>query len=168
MEDTSWISNILTNPFLRGLTIGLLTAAIFWVRGLLKARELNLHLKKLREHLHTKLEIDSAENERRKADLEKIKQERDNLRNMVQVLNQKPGRQELRQVQVYQKAIEIMFEKSPGFAPAWQITIKEAEEEMKRAERGIIPFFKRMTTSSSPGSEKSSKKQLELEQSTGH
>jgi hypothetical protein len=168
MEDTSWISNILANPFLRGLTIGLLVAAILWVRGLLKTRELNGNLKKLREHLHTKLEIDSAENERRKGDLEKIKQERDNLRNMVQVLNQKPGRQELRQVQVYQKAIEIMFEKSPGFAPAWQITIKEAEEEIKRAERGIIPFFKRMTTSSSPGSEKSSKKTLELEQSTGH
>jgi len=168
MEDTSWISNILANPFLRGLTIGLLIAAILWVRGLLKTRELNRHLKKLREHLHTKLEIDSAENERRKGEMEKIKQERDNLRNMVQVLNQKPGRQELRQVQVYQKAIEIMFEKSPGFAPAWQITAKEAEEEIKRAERGIIPFFKRMTTSSSSGSEKSSKKTLELEQSTGH
>lgn len=166
MEDTSWIANILTNPFLRGLTIGLAIAAFLWVRGLFKARELKGNLKKLREHLHTKLEIDSAENERRKADLEKIKQERDNLRNMVQVLNQKPGRQELRQVQVYQKAIEIMFEKSPGFAPAWQITVKEAEEEVKRAERGIIPFFKRMTTSSSNGSEKGTKKPLELEQST--
>jgi len=166
MEDTSWIANILTNPFLRGLTIGLAIAAFLWVRGLFKARELKGNLKKLREHLHTKLEIDSAENERRKADLEKIKQERDNLRNMVQVLNQKPGRQELRQVQVYQKAIEIMFEKSPGFAPAWQITVKEAEEEVKRAERGIIPFFKRMTTSASNGAEKAAKKTLELEQST--
>ena len=169
MENTSWIANILANPFLRGLTIGLLIAAILWARGLLKARELNGNLKKLREHLHTKLEIDSADNERRKNEMEKVKQERDNLRNMVQVLNQKPGRQELRQVQVYQKAIEIMFEKSPGFAPAWQITVREAEDEVKRAEGGIIPFFKRMTTSSSPGSsEKSSKKTLELEQSTGH
>lgn len=168
MENSNWISDILSNPFLRGLTIGLLIAAILWVRGLLKARELNGNLKKLREHLHTKLEIDSAENERRKGELDRVKQERDNLRNMVQVLNQKPGRQELRQVQVYQKAIEIMFEKSPGFAPAWQITIKEADEEIKRAERGIIPFFKRMTTSNSSGSEKSSKKTLELEQSTGH
>ncbi len=166
MEQTSWISDILANPFLRGLCIGLAVAVVFWVRGWMKARELNGNLKKLREHLHTKLEIDSAENERRKEEMDKIKQERDNLRNMVQVLNQKPGRQELRQVQVYQKAIEIMFEKSPGFAPAWQITVKEAEEEMKRAERGIIPFFKRMTTSN-PGSEKSSKKTLELEQSTG-
>ena len=167
MEDTSWISGIFANPFLRGLLVGLFIALVLWVRGLFKVRDLNGSLKKLREHLHTKLEIDSAENERRKGEMDKLRQERDNLRNMVQVLNQKPGRQELRQVQVYQKAIEIMFEKSPGFAPAWQITVKEAEEEMKRAERGIIPFFKRMT-STSPGSEKSSKKTLELEQSTGH
>ena len=45
--------------------------------------------------------------------------------------------------------------------------MKEAEEEIKRAERGIIPFFKRMTTSS-PGAERSGKKALELEQSTGN
>ena len=163
----NWITSIFTNPFLRGLAIGLLIAAILWVRGLLKTRELNANLKKLREHLHTKLEIDSAENERRKGEMEKTRQERDNLRNMVQVLNQKPGRQELRQAQVYQKAIEIMFEKSPGFAPAWQITVKEAEEELKRAESGIIPFFKRMTSSGSSGTDKATKKTLELEQSTG-
>lgn len=168
MDNSTWISDILANPFLRGLCIGLLIAAILWVRGWLKARELNGNLKKLREHLHTKLEIDSAENERRKGETDKLKQERDNLRNMVQVLNQKPGRQELRQVQVYQKAIEIMFEKSPGFAPAWQITVKEAEEEIKRAERGIIPFFKRMTGSGSSSTDRGGKKPLELEQSSGH
>ena len=168
MNDSSLIADILTNPFLRGLAIGLAVALILWVRGLLKTRELNGNLKKLREHLHTKLEIDSAENERRKGEMDKVRQERDNLRNMVQVLNQKPGRQELRQVQVYQKAIEIMFEKSPGFAPAWQITVKEAEEELKRAERGIIPFFKRMTGSGSTSTDKGGKKPLELEQSSGH
>ena len=128
-------------------------------------------IKKLREHLHTKLEIDSADNERRKAETEKIKQERDNLRNTVQVLNQKPGRQELRQAQIYQKAVEIMFEKSPGFAPAWQITLKEAEEEMRNAERGIIPFIKRMTSTagtSTGESERSRKKTLELEEPSGN
>lgn len=168
MEDTSWISGIVANPFLRGLLIGLFIALVLWVRGLLKVRDLNVGMRKLREHLHTKLEIDSAENERRKAELDKIRQERDNLRNMVQVLNQKPGRQELRQVQVYQKAIETMFERSPGFAPAWQITVKEAEEEIKRAERGIIPFFKRMTGSGSSSTDRGGKKPLELEQSSGH
>ncbi len=167
MEESSWISNIIGNPFLRGLLLGVLAAIILWVRGALKIRELKAGLKKLREHLHTKLEIDSEENERRKAEMDKVKQERDNLRNMVQVLNQKPGRQELRQTQVYQKAIEIMFEKSPGFAPAWQITLKEAEEEIKRAEKGIIPFFKRMTTSSATPAGKPSKHHLELEENAG-
>ena len=52
-----------------------------------------------------------------------------------------------------QRAIDIMFAKAPGFAPAWQITLKEAEEEMLNAERGIIPFFKRMTGSTSKGHE---------------
>jgi hypothetical protein len=91
---------------------------------------------------------------------------------MIQVLNQKPSKQEIRQAQVYQKAIETMFEKSPGFAPAWQITLKEAEEEMRNAEKGILPFFKRMTGSSpasysasASGSEekKSRNRHLELE-----
>lgn len=161
MENTGFISTIFYNPFLRGLFIGLAAALFFWARGALKNRELRVSLKKLREHLHTKLEIESEDNERRKAETDKIRQERDNLRNMVQVLNQKAGRQELRQVQVYQRAIEMMFEKSPGFAPAWQITLKDAEEEIKQAEKGIIPFFKRMTTSSAT---MSSKRQLEYDE----
>jgi len=149
MEETSWYMSILTNPFIRGLAIGLVVCLIIWVRSLLRIRELSKNVSKLREHLHTKLEIDSAENERRKKEIEKLKEERDNLRNMIQVLNQKPGRQEIRQAQVYQRAIDIMFEKAPGFAPAWQINLKEAEEEMQQSERGLIPFIKRMT--SSPG-----------------
>lgn len=167
MEDSGLISTILGNPFLRGLVIGLVVAGVVWFRSLFKFKQLSADIKKLREHLHTKLEIDSADNERRKVDLERLKQERDNLRNMVQVLNQKPGKQEIRQAQIYQKAAEIMFEKSPGFAPAWQITLKEAEEEMRSAEKGLIPFIKRMTsstgTSNTTEQEKSRNNTLELE-----
>ena len=165
MEQTNWLTTMLSNPYISGL---LLIFLIFlYVRALLKIRQVNKEVKKLREHLHTKLEIDASETERRKAEMEQLKKERDNLRNMVQVLNQKPGRQELRQAQIYQKAVEIMFEKSPGFAPAWQITLKEAEEEMKNAERGIIPFIKRMTSTagaSGGDQERSRNETLELEE----
>ncbi|MCW5209494.1 hypothetical protein VU10_04795, partial [Desulfobulbus sp. US1] len=152
MEELASISDY---PFLFGLAIGLVFAVVFWFRSLIRARVLNAEIRKLRDHLHTKFEIESADNERRKEQLDQVKQERDNLRNMIQVLNQKPTKQEVRQTQVYQKAIETMFEKSPGFAPAWQITLKEAEEEMRNAEKGILPFFKRMT-GSSPASYSSS------------
>ncbi len=171
MENTSWYMNILSSPFIRGLVVGLAICLFFWIRSLFRIRELSNNVKKLREHLHTKLEIDSAENERRKQELEKIKQERDNLRNMVQVLNQKPGRQEIRQSNVYQAALDIMFEKVPGFAPAWQITLKEAEEEMKNAERGIIPFFKRLKTSTGASNgefEKGRQKALEMQESAAN
>ncbi|MGI6639639.1 MAG: hypothetical protein ACOX4Z_11550 [Desulfobulbus sp.] len=167
MEESSWLNSLLFNPFTTGLAVGLAVALVVWVRGWLKVRELRRSLNKLREHLHIKLEIDASETERRKHEMDTIRQERDNLRNMVQVLNQKPGRPELRQMQVYQRAVEIMFEKSPGFAPAWQITLKEAEEELRQAERGIIPFFKRMTNSPSASSDRSGKRPLELEQNSG-
>ncbi|WP_457574878.1 hypothetical protein [Desulfolithobacter sp.] len=143
MEETSWITKIITNPYALVPTLLLFFTLFMWLRSQLTIRKLYRDIKKLREHLHTKLEIDSEEMERRKKEMERLKQERDNLRNMVQVLNQKPGKQEIRQAHIYQKAIDIMFEKAPGFAPAWQITLKEAEEEMKNAEKGIIPFFKR-------------------------
>ena len=167
MEELASISDY---PFLFGLAIGLVLAVVFWFRFLIKARVLNAEIRKLRDHLHTKFEIESADNERRKEQLDQVKQERDNLRNMIQVLNQKPTKQEVRQTQVYQKAIETMFEKSPGFAPAWQITLKEAEEEMRNAEKGILPFFKRMTgsspasySSSSAEEKKPANRHLELE-----
>jgi chromosome segregation ATPase len=151
MEETSWFTTILSNPFFRGLLIGLLIALVLWLRSVFKIRQLTADINKLREHLQTKFELESTENERRKSEINKLRQERDNLRNTLQVLNQKPGKVEIRQAQIYQKAVEIMFEKSPGFAPAWQITMKEAEEEMRSAEKGILPFFKRMTGVSGTG-----------------
>ena len=167
MEELASVSEY---PFLFGLAIGVVLAVIFWLRSVIKARVLGAEIRKLRDHLHTKFEIESADNERRKEQLDQVKQERDNLRNMIQVLNQKPTKQEVRQTQVYQKAIETMFEKSPGFAPAWQITLKEAEEEMRNAEKGILPFFKRMTgsspasySSSSAEEKKPANRHLELE-----
>jgi len=148
MQEPNWLIELLDNAFVRGLLLGLLAALVVAVRAMLRARELRKELRKLREHLHTKLEIDSEDNERRKQELAALRQERDNLRNTVQVLNQKPGRHEIRQYYVYQKAVDIMFEKAPGFAPAWQITVKEAEADMERMEKGLIPFIKRMVPSS--------------------
>ena len=144
-QTTSWFMAVISNPFAKGLALGILFCVIIYIRGFIRRNELSREVNRLRSHLHTKLEIDSAENERRKSSIDQLKEERDNLRNMIQVLNQKPGRQEIRQAQVYQKAIDIMFEKAPGFAPAWQITLKEAEEQVQQAERGLIPFLKRMT-----------------------
>lgn len=148
MEETSWFMTIIENPFARGLAIGIFFCIIIYLRGLFRKRELSKEVDRLRAHLHTKLEIDSADNERRKSELSKLKQERDNLRITVQSLNQKPGRKEIRQFYIYQTALDIMFEKAPGFAPAWQVTLKEAESLFEKSESGVVPLLKRLMPSS--------------------
>lgn len=144
MEEANWLTTIISNPFAKGLAIGIFFCLIIYIRGFLRRRELAKEVSRLRTHLHTKLEIDSKENERRKQELEILKQERDNLRITVQSLNQKPGRKEIRQYYVYQTALDMMFEKAPGFAPAWQITLKEAENLFVKSERGVVPLLKRL------------------------
>lgn len=144
MEETNWFMSIIANPFAKGLALGILFCVIIYLRGLLRRRELSKEVDRLRSHLHTKLEIDSADNERRKNELGRLKQERDNLRITVQSLNQKPGRKEIRQYYIYQTALDIMFEKAPGFAPAWQVTLKEAENLFEKSETGVVPLLKRL------------------------
>ena len=143
MEETNWFVTMLANPFTKGLILGLIFCLIIYVRSYMRRRELKKEVERLRSHLHTKLEIDSRDNERRKGELDKLKQERDNLRITVQSLNQKPGRKEVRQYFIYQTALDIMFEKAPGFAPAWQITLKEAEGLFEKSEKGVVPLLKR-------------------------
>ena len=148
MDGTNWLAVIFARPFAKGLTLGVIFCIFIYIRGFLRRHELTKEIERLRTHLHTKLEIDGAENERRKAELDRLKQERDNLRITVQALNHKPGRKEIRQYFIYQTALDIMFEKAPGFAPAWQITLKEAENLFEKSERGVVPLLKRLMPSS--------------------
>ncbi len=148
MEGTSWLMTVISNPFAKGLGLGILFCVVVYIRGFLRRRELSKEVERLRTHLHTKLEIDSSDNERRKQELDRLKQERDNLRITVQSLNQKPGRKEIRQYFLYQTALDMMFEKAPGFAPAWQITLKEAESLFEKSERGVVPLLKRLMPTS--------------------
>lgn len=144
MEETSWLMNLINNPFAKGLTVGIVFCVVIYIRGFLRRRELAKEVERLRTHLHTKLEIDSSDNERRKQELGRLKQERDNLRITVQSLNQKPGRKEIRQYFLYQTTLDMMFEKAPGFAPAWQVTLKEAESLFEKSEKGVVPLLKRL------------------------
>ena len=138
------LTNLLNNRFVWGLALGLILCVVTAMRAFFRRQELRREIDRLRKHLHTKLEIDASETERRKTELEQLKKERDNLRITVQSLNQKPGRKEIRQYYIYQTALDIMFEKAPGFAPAWQVTLKEAEQRFEKSESGVVPMLKRL------------------------
>ena len=68
-------------------------------------------------------------------------------------LKQKPGRQELQQLHVYDKALRILFQKAPGFAGAWESAVTEAEKELSANESGLMPFVRKLLTTNSAGEE---------------
>jgi len=137
-------TSFLLKPFAIGLYIGLFITLVVFIREKIVQHKLKKQLKNLKTHIFTKLEIDSESNERRKKELEELKQQNENLRITLQNYIEKPGRKELRQLHLYQKAIEILTIKAPGFAQSWQSALSEAEQEIGRVEIGLVPFVKKL------------------------
>ena len=133
---------LLTHPFSIGLGTGLILVLVIWINGILKRRSLVKELRSLKEHLHTQMGINARGNESTINELQELRQQTENLRVTNSTLKQKPGRAELQTLAVYDKALHIMFAKAPGFAPAWENVLKEANEDLKRAETGLIPLIR--------------------------
>lgn len=155
----NWHS-ILTNHFIWGLAAGLVIWALstvkFYLSHMRVCRTKNATISslinekhKLKQHLQIQLEIESESKERQKKTLEKVKEENENLRTSVQTLRLKPKREEIILLQVYDRAIHIMHERAPGFAPTWENTLKEAKTEIEQANKGIIPFIRKVIHPSS-------------------
>ena len=174
--DIDWKS-LLSNHFLWGLAIGLLIWIYSGIRlyfshkAVSKAKEtvintLKNEKNKLKQHLQIQLEIEAESKERQKEKIDKIKEENENLRTSVQTLRLKPKREELILLQVYDRTVHMMQERAPGFAPTWENTLKEAKAEIEKANKGVIPFVRRIIhPSSTPLIAKDSRSRLESSES---
>ncbi len=153
--DNKYIMEIISNHFVWGLAIGLALWIYSSIRFMVKIHHLKAEANnKLRtitadkakymQHLQTQLEIDAESKETQKKTIETLKIDNENLRSMVQFLKHEPKKEEILMLQVYDKAIHLMHERAPGFAPTWETTLREAQMEMEESQKGIIPFFKRI------------------------
>jgi len=141
----------LQNPFTWGLLLGLLVAAFIWKSGFTArrhaARELKrveAEMKDLQSHLNTQLKINASGNEALQTELKTLKQQNETLRVNNSALQQKPGRAEQRQLQVYEIAIRMMREQAPGFAPAWEKALRQGETEVEAADSGLKKLVRRV------------------------
>lgn len=149
----------LQSPFMRGQLTGLAVGlvAVLWIvtrnwwsqrerRKEMDARLAAVHaeVEKLRQHLQTQMEITAKGNEELKKQLEDLRSQNENLRILVQTLQQKPENSRVRQLEVWQRAIERMQAGAPGFAPAWQAAVQEAEAEVAASEGGLTRFVKKL------------------------
>ncbi len=145
------LQTALQSPFTWGLLLGLLIAGFIWKSGFSArrniARELKRvegELKNLQNHLNTQLKITASGNESLQIELESLRRQNEVLRVNQAALQQKPGRAELRQLQVYDIAIRTMREQAPGFAPAWEKAVRQAEQEVDAAESGLAKLVRRV------------------------
>lgn len=133
------------HPFTLGLLLGLLIAAFIWKSGFSAKRNLSRELKRvegemknLQEHLNTQLKITASGNQTLQAELESLKKQNETLRVNNAGLQTKPGRAEMRQLQIQENAIRAMREQAPGFAPAWEKALRQAESEVQASESGFV------------------------------
>lgn len=151
------ILNFLAQPLVIGLLIGLLFAILIWIRCLLKAakeatandekrRLLRAEISTLQKHLHTQMQISAKGNEATLAELEELKKQNGNLREVVAELKTKPGRVEIRTLHLYEKAIRLMNARAPGFGPVWESVMVDAEAEVKQEESGILSWIRKPFT----------------------
>lgn len=131
-------------PFLIGLGVGLLLTLFIYVRERMKISATNKKIEELKKHLQNKLEIEAEATENRRLEIERLKKENENLRVTNQALSQKPGRREVINLHIYQRAVALMTESAHGFAPMWQKALKEAEQEIEKTEQGKSSFIRKI------------------------
>ncbi len=154
---------IIAHPFTWGLIIGLVLLILSWKSNLKEKRYLKNEIKRLNQenselqnHLGTQLKINATGNEALQQKLDELKEQNETLRVNIHTLQQKPGKNEIRRLEIIETAISTMREQAPGFAAAWEKSLREAENHMNDAESGlkklihkVMPTFRSTPNTSS-------------------
>ncbi|NQT59659.1 MAG: hypothetical protein HQ557_11820 [Bacteroidetes bacterium] len=134
-------------PFLIGLGAGLIFFIIAIINNLRIRRKHKKEVLRIKSIVTQKMDIESDSFSRMREEIDNLKKQNENLRISVRTLSQKPNRREVAKLQVYQRAIEIMSLRAPGFAPAWQTALSESEKEYDKIFTGLEPFVRKVVPS---------------------
>jgi hypothetical protein len=132
------------NTFWIGLAIGLAIAVYVFFNGLLRRRELRQEERALKDQLHRQMRINDKGNEQVLGEAERLRKENENLRITVATLKAKPGRAEMVTLNIYDRAIRLMHQRAPGFAPAWEGVLSEAQKEVEQTDTGLLAMVRKV------------------------
>lgn len=146
-----------THPFALGFLAGLVITFFVWKSGLSTKRELKREVKRisgemrdLETHLNTQLKINASGNSAVHEQVDKLKEQNENLRVNLSAMQNKPGRSELRQLHTLENAVRIMRERSVGFASAWEVALRQAESEYEEATGGLRKLVRKVISLPAP------------------
>ncbi len=143
------VLELLKNAHVQGVLIGL-AVAVFplyssWKSNRTKnhyqrekIKELEKQNQQLESGLGRQLKVLGEDYKKSEACQEELRAINENLRVKNSELLLKPGRTEMRQFQIYAKAVSTMQAQAPGFSTAWENALREAEAEAEKADSGLI------------------------------
>lgn len=117
---------------------------ISYIKSRFEVRDYKLELKGFQEHLNRQMKITSEGSKNLESELAQLKKANENLRISVQTLGQKPGRAEVRLLNIYDGALRKMMLKAPGFSSAWEVALQESEREYEENEKGFKSIIKKV------------------------
>lgn len=138
------ILGALAHPFTWGLLVGLIFAAWAFFGGWSARRTLKREVRRLEEHGRTTAEINAKGNQALLDEVAELKKANENLRISLAALKDKPDRAELQKLYLLDKGVHLMYERAPGFAPAWEGILKEVQVEMDKTSSGLLPWIRRI------------------------
>ena len=119
-----------------------------WFLSFIKSRfevlSYKKEIKEYKEHLNRQMKITNEGSKNLEQDLAQLRKENENLRISLQTLGQKPGRAEIRLLNIYDTALRKMMMRAPGFSSAWEMSLQEAEHEYQENEKGIKSIIKKV------------------------
>jgi hypothetical protein len=127
-----------------GLLMGLAVAVFMTISAWQRRRGIEQELRRLHSHLHDHMAITQEGAKQIKTELEQLRLENENLRVTLQSWKQKPDRRELHMLLVYDDAVRRVVTTVPGFSAYWENALREAEETLSRADRGLVAFARRI------------------------
>lgn len=145
------IQEIIKNPFVWGLALGLLVAAFILKNAISAKLQLKREIKRIegemrdmQSHLNTQMKITATGNDSLTKQVEELKVQNENLRVNLAALQNKPDKAEQRHFRIQEIAVGAMREQAPGFAGAWEKAIRQAESEMDSAENGFTKLMRKV------------------------
>ena len=148
---------IISEPFTWGLLVGIFLVVMTWrmmrkdiVMLRAEKKRLEGESKDLQGHLNTQLKINATGNEQLQNQLDELREQNETLRANLNVAKQKPGRAELRHLQIMEAAVSTMREQAPGFAPAWEKAMRDAEAAEQAAEGGLKKLMRKVLPGTKP------------------
>lgn len=148
------LNDVFKNHFTWGLMLGLLMVVFTWKSGFSARRNLKRELKRsesefqtLQKHLNTQLKITASGNDALQDELDSLRKQNETLRVNSATQHHKPGRAEQRLLQIQEIAIRKMREQAPGFAPAWEQALRQAEIDVDAADSGLVKLVRRVIPS---------------------